>query len=47
MGFDMVEIAPALDDSLTAMYAGRRLVKQMWAHWAAKLGKLEKLNDKE
>lgn len=47
IGFDMVEIAPALDDSLTAMYAGRRLVKQMWAHWASKLGKLEKLNDKE
>lgn len=45
LGFDMVEIAPTLDDSLASMYAGRKLVKQMWAYWAAKLGKLEKLNN--
>lgn len=43
IGFDVVEIAPTLDNSLTSMYAGRKLIKQMWAHWAEKLGKLESL----
>ena len=41
MAFDVVEIAPALDPSLAAMYAGRKLITEAWGYWAKELGKLE------
>ena len=34
IGFDVVEIAPPLDDSLAAMYAGRKLITEAWGIWA-------------
>lgn len=40
MAFDVVEIAPALDPSLAAMYAGRKLITEAWGYWADSLGKL-------
>lgn len=40
IGFDVVEIAPALDPSLAAMYAGRKLITEGWGYWADALGKL-------
>ncbi|MDO4869705.1 MAG: agmatinase [Bacillota bacterium] len=42
IGFDIVEIAPPLDDSLASMYAGRKLLTEGWGSWAAQAGKLEK-----
>jgi agmatinase len=42
IGFDVVEIAPKLDPSLAAMFAGRKLLTQVWGYWADELGKLEK-----
>ena len=42
IGFDVVEIAPPLDDSLASMYAGRKLVAEAWSIWADKEGKLVK-----
>lgn len=41
IGFDVVEIAPRLDDSLASMYAGRKLITEGWGNWARELGKLE------
>lgn len=41
IGFDVVEIAPKLDDSLASMYAGRKIITEAWGHWAKKIGKLE------
>lgn len=40
IGFDVVEIAPVLDDSLAAMFAGRKLVQEVWGYWADDIGKL-------
>lgn len=42
IGFDVVEIAPPLDDSLAAMYAGRKIISEAWSIWADKAGKLVK-----
>ena len=42
IGFDVVEIAPPLDDSLAAMYAGRKLITEGWSIWADQIGKLVK-----
>jgi len=42
IGFDVVEIAPPLDDSLAAMYAGRKLITESWGVWADQAGKLVK-----
>ncbi|MBQ9014553.1 MAG: agmatinase [Firmicutes bacterium] len=42
IGFDVVEIAPPLDDSLAAMYAGRKIISEAWSIWADELGKLTK-----
>lgn len=44
IGFDVVEIAPPLDDSLAAMYAGRKLITEAWGIWADQAGKLVKKN---
>ena len=41
IGFDIVEIAPPLDDSLASMYAGRKLLTEGWGAWAEYIGKLE------
>ena len=41
IGFDIVEIAPPLDDSLASMYAGRKLLTEGWGIWAESIGKLE------
>ena len=41
IGFDIVEIAPPLDDSLASMYAGRKLLTEAWGSWAKEAGKLE------
>lgn len=41
IGFDVVEIAPPLDPSLAAMYAGRKLITEAWGYWAAQIGKLD------
>ena len=40
IGFDVVEIAPPLDDSLASMYAGRKLITEAWSIWADQMGKL-------
>ena len=42
IGFDIVEIAPPLDDSLESMYAGRKLLTEAWGIWADAVGKLER-----
>ncbi|MCI5687912.1 MAG: agmatinase [Emergencia sp.] len=42
IAFDVVEIAPALDPSLAAMFAGRKLITEGWGYWAEDLGKLER-----
>ena len=42
IGFDIVEIAPPLDDSLASMYAGRKLLTESWGIWAESAGKLER-----
>lgn len=44
IGFDIVEIAPPLDDSLASMYAGRKILTEGWGHWAKAIGKLESFN---
>ena len=41
IGFDIVEIAPPLDDSLASMYAGRKLLTEGWGIWAKAAGKLK------
>ena len=41
IGFDIVEIAPPLDDSLASMYAGRKLLTESWGVWAKEIGKLK------
>ena len=46
IGFDVVEIAPPLDPSLAAMYAGRKIIQEAWGDWADQIGKLDKLETK-
>ena len=41
IGFDVVEIAPPLDPSLAAMYAGRKIITEAWGYWAKEIGKLD------
>ncbi len=40
IGFDVVEVAPSLDPSLTSMFAARKIITECWGHQARKLGKL-------
>ncbi|WP_206459766.1 agmatinase [Anaerovorax sp. IOR16] len=42
IGFDVVEIAPSLDPSLASMFAGRKLLQEIWGYWADEIGKLKK-----
>ena len=32
IGMDIVEVAPKLDPSLTALFAARRIVTECWGH---------------
>lgn len=41
IAFDIVEVAPPLDPSLTSMFAARKLLTECWGHQARKIGKLE------
>ena len=40
IGFDVVEVAPPLDPSLTSMFAARKIITECWGFHAKKLGKL-------
>ncbi|WP_206460080.1 agmatinase [Anaerovorax sp. IOR16] len=41
IAFDIVEVAPPLDPSLTSMFAARKLLTECWGHQAKKIGKLK------
>ncbi len=41
IAFDVVEVAPCLDPSLTSMFAARKLITECWGHHARKIGKLK------
>lgn len=41
IAFDVVEVAPPLDPSLTSMFAARKLITECWGHLARKMGKLD------
>lgn len=36
IGFDVVEIAPSLDQSLTSVFAGRKIIMECWGHYLRK-----------
>lgn len=36
IGFDVVEIAPKLDPSLTSLFAGRKIITECWGHYLRK-----------
>ena len=40
IAFDVVEVAPELDPSLTSMFAARRIITEIWGHYARKIGKI-------
>ncbi|QIB67830.1 agmatinase [Aminipila butyrica] len=42
IAFDVVEVAPELDPSLTSMFAARRIITECWGHRAKIIGKLDK-----
>lgn len=42
IGFDVVEVAPALDDSWASLYAARKIISEGWSYWADRIGKLVK-----
>lgn len=37
IGFDVVEIAPNLDPSLTSLFAGRKIITECWGHYLRKV----------
>lgn len=39
IAFDVVEVSPALDPSLTSMFAARKIITECWGHHARKTGK--------
>lgn len=39
IGFDVVEIAPNLDPSLTSLFAGRKIITECWGHYLRKISK--------
>lgn len=43
IAFDVVEVAPALDPSLTSMFAARKIITECWGHRARNIGILPKL----
>lgn len=40
IAFDVVEVAPSLDPSLTSMFAARRIITESWGNFARKIGKI-------
>lgn len=36
LGFDVVEVAPSLDASMAAVYAGQRVITECWGHYCRK-----------
>lgn len=42
IGFDLVEVAPSLDPSLTSSYAARKIIIESWGHYLRKHGRLIK-----
>lgn len=36
IGFDVVEVAPSLDASMTSVYAGQRVITECWGHYYRK-----------
>lgn len=40
IAFDVVEVAPELDPSLTSMFAARKIITESWGHYARKIGKI-------
>lgn len=36
IGFDVVEVAPELDSSLTSMFAARKIITECWGYWRFK-----------
>ena len=40
IAFDVVEVAPGLDPSLTSMFAARKIITESWGHYARKIGKI-------
>lgn len=36
IGFDVVEVAPSLDSSMAAVYAGQRVITECWGHYYRK-----------
>ncbi len=43
IGFDLVEVAPALDPALTSVYAGQRIITECWGHRMRKMGRFEEV----
>lgn len=43
IGLDIVEIAPSLDPSLASMFAGRKILQEVWGYWADEIGKLKEI----
>lgn len=41
IGFDLVEVAPKLDESLTSMFAARKIITECWGYHAKKIGKID------
>lgn len=41
IGFDVVEIAPKLDPSLTSLFAGRKIITECWGHYLRKVKALK------
>ena len=37
IGFDVVEVAPSLDASLSSVYAGQRIITECWGHYYRKI----------
>jgi agmatinase len=41
IGFDVVEISPKLDPSLTSLFAGRKIITECWGHHHRKMNQLK------
>ncbi|MBB6218121.1 agmatinase [Anaerosolibacter carboniphilus] len=41
IGFDIVEISPKLDPSLTSLFAGRKIITECWGHHHRKMNQLK------
>lgn len=43
IGFDVVEVAPSLDASLSSSYAARKIITESWGHYLRKQNKLKSI----